>query len=301
MLGAFLMPVLDGAPIDLTDVWDPDKAIDLMDADGVALGGGPPYFVTSLLDHPRFTPDHLRYIKHIGLGGSTVPAAVTRRLADLGIVVTRSYGSSEHPSITGSQHTAPEAKRLFTDGKARAGVEVRLADDGEILSRGPDLFVGYTDPVLTARAFDEDGWYHTGDIGVMDDDGYLTITDRKSDIIIRGGENISALEVEEVLLAMPAVAEAVVVSAPDARLGEHAAAVLRLKPGYGMRPWPRSASTSSAPGWPSRSGPRSCTKWPTFPAPPAARCRNTLCARVFGRKRSGRRAGQRLDRPKIES
>lgn len=234
MLGAFLMPVLDGAPIDLTDVWDPDKAIDLMDADGVALGGGPPYFVTSLLDHPRFTPDHLRYIKHIGLGGSTVPAVVTRRLADLGIVVTRSYGSSEHPSITGSQHTAPEDKRLFTDGKARTGVEVRLADDGEILSRGPDLFVGYTDPALTARAFDEDGWYHTGDIGVMDDDGYLTITDRKSDIIIRGGENISALEVEEVLLAMPAVAEAVVVSAPDARLGEHAAAVLRLKPGYGM-------------------------------------------------------------------
>ncbi|KLO40075.1 AMP-dependent synthetase [Mycobacterium nebraskense] len=234
MLGAFLIPVLDGAPIDLTDVWDPDKAIDLMDADGVALGGGPPYFVTSLLDHPRFTTEHLRYITHIGLGGSTVPAAVTRRLSDLGIVVTRSYGSSEHPSITGSHYTAPEDKRLFTDGKARTGVEVRLADDGEILSRGPDLFVGYTDPVLTARAFDADGWYHTGDIGVMDDDGYLTITDRKSDIIIRGGENISALEVEEVLLALPAVAEAVVVSAPDTRLGEHAAAVLRIKPGHSM-------------------------------------------------------------------
>ncbi|GFG95413.1 AMP-binding protein [Mycobacterium timonense] len=234
MLGAFLIPVLDGSPIDLCDVWDPDRAIDLMDSDGVALGGGPPYFVTSLLDHPRFTAEHLRFITHIGLGGSTVPAAVTRRLADLGIVVTRSYGSSEHPSITGSHYTAPEEKRLFTDGNARTGVEVRLADDGEILSRGPDLFIGYTDPALTARAFDEDGWYHTGDIGVMDDDGYLTITDRKSDIIIRGGENISALEVEEVLLGMPAVAEAVVVSAPDARLGEHAAAVLRIKAGHVM-------------------------------------------------------------------
>ncbi|MCA2320054.1 AMP-binding protein [Mycobacterium intracellulare] len=234
MLGAFLIPVLDGGPIDLCDVWDPDRAIDLMDSDGVALGGGPPYFVTSLLDHPRFTAEHLRYIMHIGLGGSTVPAAVTRRLADLGILVTRSYGSSEHPSITGSHYTAPEDKRLFTDGNARTGVEVRLADDGEILSRGPDLFIGYTDPALTARAFDEDGWYHTGDIGVMDDDGYLTITDRKSDIIIRGGENISALEVEEVLLEMPAVAEAVVVSAPDARLGEHAAAVLRIKAGQVM-------------------------------------------------------------------
>jgi acyl-CoA synthetase len=234
MLGAFLIPVIEGAPIDLSDVWDPEKAIDLMESDGVSLGGGPPYFVTSLLDHPRFTDDHLRHIKHIGLGGSTVPAAVTRRLADLGILVTRSYGSSEHPSITGSHFTASEDKRLFTDGNARPGVEIRLADDGEILSRGPDLFIGYTDPALTAQAFDDDGWYHTGDIGVLDDDGYLTITDRKSDIIIRGGENISALEVEEILLALPAVAEAVVVSAPDSRLGEHAVAVLRIKPGHAM-------------------------------------------------------------------
>jgi acyl-CoA synthetase len=234
MLGAFLIPVIEGAPIDLCDIWDPDRAIDLMESDGVALGGGPPYFVTSLLDHPRFTAEHLRYIKYIGLGGSTVPAAVTTRLAKLGILVTRSYGSSEHPSITGSQPTAPEDKRLFTDGDARPGVEVRLAEDGEILSRGPDLFLGYTDPALTARAFDDDGWYHTGDIGTLDDDGYLTITDRKSDIIIRGGENISALEVEEILLGLPAVAEAVVVAAPDTRLGEHAVAVLRIKPGQTM-------------------------------------------------------------------
>jgi acyl-CoA synthetase len=234
MLGALLIPVIEGAPIDLTDVWDPDRAIDLMESDGVTLGGGPPYFVTSLLDHPRFTDDHLQYIKYLGLGGSSVPAAVTRRLADLGIVVHRSYGSSEHPSITGSHWTAPEDKRLFTDGEARPGVEILMADDGEILSRGPDLFIGYTDPALTAHAFDDDGWYHTGDIGVMDDDGFVTITDRKSDIIIRGGENISALEVEEILLALPAVAEAVVVSAPDARLGEHAAAVLRIKPGHTM-------------------------------------------------------------------
>jgi acyl-CoA synthetase (AMP-forming)/AMP-acid ligase II len=187
-----------------------------------------------LLDHPRFTDDHLRYIKYLGLGGSTVPAAVTRRLADLGIVVHRSYGSSEHPSITGSHWTAPEDKRLFTDGDARPGVEIRLADDGEILSRGADLFLGYTDPALTEGAFDEDGWYHTGDIGVLDEDGYLTLTDRKSDIIIRGGENISALAVEEILLSLPAVAEAVVVAAPDARLGERVAAVLRIKPGHAM-------------------------------------------------------------------
>ena len=87
---------------------------------------------------------------------------------------------------------------------------------------------------MTARAFDDDGWYRTGDVGVLDDDGYLTITDRKADVIIRGGENISALEVEEVLLSMPAVAEAVVVAAPDDRLGERAAAVLRVREGHDM-------------------------------------------------------------------
>ncbi|MBO0678081.1 AMP-binding protein [Mycolicibacterium sp. S2-37] len=234
MLGAFLIPVLEGSAIDLCDVWDPGKVLDLIEHEGLSIGGGPPYFVTSLLDHPDCRPEHVKHFSTVGLGGSTVPAAVTRRLADLGLFVFRSYGSTEHPSITGSRPTAPEDKRLYTDGDPRPGVEIKLTDDGEILSRGPDLCLGYTDDALTAKAFDSEGWYHTGDIGTLDDDGYLTITDRKADIIIRGGENISALEVEEVLLAMPAVAEAVVVSAPDARLGEHAAAVVRVKAGHRM-------------------------------------------------------------------
>ena len=234
MLGAFLIPVLEGAPIDLCDVWDPGKVLKLIESEGLAIGGGPPYFVTSLLDHPDCTPEHVSHFTTVGLGGSTVPAAVTRRLADLGMFVFRSYGSSEHPSITGSAPTAPEDKRLYTDGNARPGVEIRLGPDGEIFSRGPDLCLGYTDPELTAKAFDDDGWYRTGDVGVLDDDGYLTITDRKADVIIRGGENISALEVEEVLLTMPSVVEAVVVAAPDDRLGERTAAVLRVRAGHSM-------------------------------------------------------------------
>ncbi|ORV81167.1 AMP-binding protein [Mycolicibacterium iranicum] len=234
MVGALLIPVLEGAPIDLCDVWDPGRVLQLMERDGLSIGGGPPYFVTSLLDHPDCRPHHLRHFKTVGLGGSTVPAAVTRRLTDLGMFVFRSYGSTEHPSITGSRPSAPEAKRLFTDGDPRPGVEIKLGPDGEIFSRGPDLCIGYTDDELTARAFDDEGWYRTGDIGVLDDDGYLTITDRKADVIIRGGENISALEVEEVLLSMSAVAEAVVVAAPDPRLGERTAAVLRIRDGEQM-------------------------------------------------------------------
>ncbi|CAI7980899.1 acyl-CoA synthetase [Frankia sp. Hr75.2] len=232
MLNAFLIPVLDGRPINLADVWDPARALELMVSDGLTVGGGATYFVTSLLDHPSFSPEqHLPAMKYAGLGGSSVPAAVTTRLDELGITVFRSYGSTEHPSITGSRHTAPAEKRLFTDGDPLPGVEIRLDADGEILSRGPDLCLGYLDEALTEQVFDADGWYRTGDVGVLDADGYLTIVDRKADFIIRGGENISALEVEEVLLTMPGVAEVAVVAAPDVRLGEHAAAILRLQPG----------------------------------------------------------------------
>jgi acyl-CoA synthetase (AMP-forming)/AMP-acid ligase II len=234
MLAALLIPVINGGAVHLIDNWDPGKVLALMDRDGLTLGGGPPYFVTSLLDHPDCVPAHQARIKTLGLGGSTVPAAVTRRLTELGIIVFRSYGSSEHPSITGSTLAAPEDKRLLTDGAPMPGVEIRLAPDGEIFSRGPDLFLGYTDDALTAAAFDDDGWYRTGDVGVLDADGYLTITDRKADVIIRGGENVSAVEVEEVLLQLPGIAEAVVVAAPDAELGERVAAVLRLKPGHAL-------------------------------------------------------------------
>ena len=166
-----------------------------------------------------------------GLGGSSVPIAVTERATRLGIDCFRSYGSTEHPSITGCLLDEPEVKRLTTDGHSLPGVEIRLDDDGEISSRGPDLFVGYTDPALTDSVIDEDGWYRTGDVGVLDDEGYLAITDRISDIIIRGGENISAQEIEELVAGLDGLAEVAVVAAPDDRLGEHAAAVVRMVDG----------------------------------------------------------------------
>jgi acyl-CoA synthetase (AMP-forming)/AMP-acid ligase II len=195
------------------------------------MGGGATYFLTSLLDHPDFAAEHLALMPFAGLGGSTVPVAVTERATRLGIKVYRSYGSTEHPSITGSYLDDPEVKRCTTDGHPLPGVEVRLADDGEIFSRGPDCCVGYTDPALTQAAFDAEGWYRTGDVGVLDEDGYLTITDRVSDIIIRGGENISAQEVEELLLGLDGVAEVSVVGTPDDRFGERAAAVIRMRVG----------------------------------------------------------------------
>ncbi len=231
MVNAFLMPLLRDSPVHLLDVWNPGEVLRLMDEEGLGVGGGATYFLTSLLDHPDFAPRHLAMMPFAGLGGSAVPVAVTERATKLGIRVFRSYGSTEHPSITGCLLDDPEEKRLTTDGHLLPGVELRLDEDGEILSRGPDCCVGYTDAALTAAAFDTHGWYRTGDIGVLDDDGYLTITDRISDIIIRGGENISAQEIEELLATMEGVAEVAVVAESDARLGEHAAAVVTLRPG----------------------------------------------------------------------
>lgn len=231
MLNAFLVPLLRERAVNLIDVWDPGEVLRMMREEGLGVSGGATYFLTSLLDHPDFTAEHLALMPFAGLGGSTVPVAVMERAERLGIRSFRSYGSTEHPSITGCLLDDPVEKRLTTDGRPLPGVEIRLDEDGQILSRGADCFVGYTDAALTESAFDTAGWYRTGDVGVLDGDGYLTITDRISDVIIRGGENISAQEVEEQLLGLPAVAEVAVVAAPDDRLGERPAAVIRVRDG----------------------------------------------------------------------
>jgi acyl-CoA synthetase len=244
MLSALLIPVYRRDPIHLIDVWDPAVVLAAMVEDGVYSGAGATFFLTSLLDHPDYTDAHRALMRHVGLGGSSVPAAVTDRADAMGISIVRMYGSTEHPSITGARHDDPRDKRLYTDGRPLPGVEIQLLDDdgkevgagtpGEIHSRGPDCFPGYTDPALTKECFDADGWFATGDVGVLDDDGWVSIVDRKKDIIIRGGENISALEVEELVLRLPGVAEVAVVAAPDARLGEHACAFVRPLPGHDL-------------------------------------------------------------------
>ena len=242
MLAALLIPVFRRGAIHLIDVWDPARVLQAMLDDNVSAGQGSTYFLTSLLDHPDFDPElHTKLMPFIGLGGSAVPAAVGERCARLGIETSRSFGSTEHPSITGSYPDTPHDKRVATDGRPLPGVELRLVDDdgrdvdagspGEIWSKGPECFVGYTDTAETAAAFTPGGWFMTGDVGVLDAEGFLTITDRKKDIIIRGGENVSAAEVEEVLVRMPGVAEIAVVGAPDARLCEVGCAFFRMQPG----------------------------------------------------------------------
>ncbi len=241
MLGGLLCPLFGGRPIYMIDGWDPPTVLEAMVEEQIAAGSGSTYFFTSLLDCPGFGPEHVELMRYVGLGGSPIPNAVAERADELGISLVRSYGSTEHPSVTGSQHDAAKEKRIHTDGRPLEWVEIRTVDEdghdvgigqpGEILSRGPDRFAGYTDPALSAEAIDPDGWFSTGDIGVIDAEGYLTITDRVKDIIIRGGENVSAAEVEQLLAHMKGVAEVAVVAAPDERLGEHGCAFFRMQPG----------------------------------------------------------------------
>ena len=231
MLVSVLLPPLLGRDVHLLDYWNPTRVLELMAAESLSAGTGAPLFLASLLDHPDCTPAHHGLIKASSLGGAAVTPELVLRADAVGIVAWRGYGCTEQPSIALGGSTDTVAHRAYSDGKVCPGVDVRIADDGEILTRGPDLFCGYTDPSLNADAFD-DGWYRTGDIGHVDDEGYLAIVDRKKDIIIRAGMNISAAEVEAVLISMPDIADISVVAAPDARTGEHACAFVRPAPGF---------------------------------------------------------------------
>jgi acyl-CoA synthetase (AMP-forming)/AMP-acid ligase II len=234
MTGGATRPLLRGEACHIIDRWDPDRVLAAMIEAGLTSGSGSAYFLTSLFDAPGFTAEHAALIECVGLGGSPIPGAVGDRAEEFGVVTVRSYGSTEHPTSIGGVRTDTPAHRKYTEGTPMAGCEVRLVDDegrdvpdgdvGEVLSRGPDMFSGYADPALTRSAIDADGWYHTEDLAIRGPDGYLTIADRKKDIIIRGGENVSATEVEEVLLRMPGLSEVAVVAAPDPRLGEHGCA-----------------------------------------------------------------------------
>jgi cyclohexanecarboxylate-CoA ligase len=240
VLGLLRMFLLGGRNV-LMDAWDPELAARLVNEHQVESTSGAPFFLSTMLDKAEELGLDLTSIRTYMVGAASVPAALVQRADAAGIPVFRGYGSSEHPVITTGVPADPIEKRSGTDGRLTPGNEIRLLDDddrevplgadGEIVSRGPELFVGYTDPALDRAAFLPGGWFRTGDIGRLDAEGYLTITDRKKDVIIRGGENIASKEVEDILATHPAVAEAAAVGRPDARYGERVAVFVQLRSG----------------------------------------------------------------------
>ncbi|NUY04924.1 AMP-binding protein [Paraburkholderia youngii] len=233
-----LRPFITGTEMVFMDRWDASLAARLVDEYRVRLSGGTPFHLQGLLEAARRDGRSLASLVSYGLGGTGVTPEHVAIADQAGFAGTRAYGLTEHSTVSVGWADSPFDIRACTDGRIQPGSQVRVVDeldsdlptgrDGEILIKGPELFVGYTDPALNAAAFTHDGWFRTGDIGRVDESGCLTITDRKKDIVIRGGENISSLEVERVLATHPAVRDVAVVARPDARYGERVCAVVVL-------------------------------------------------------------------------
>jgi acyl-CoA synthetase len=230
-----------GTPLILMDQWDAMLAAELIDRHKVTSSSGTPFHLSGMMAAADARGYDLSSLRQYLVGAAPVPPSLIARCQELGLAVYHCYGSSEHPTVTSGVVDDPLEKQLHTEGRPIMGSEIRFVDDagndvtpgedGEICTRGPELFIGYLDPALNEAAFLAGGWYRTGDIGRLDEAGYLLITDRKKDIIIRGGENISSKEVEAVLLGHPAVADVAVVAAKDDRMGEVVRACVVLAPG----------------------------------------------------------------------
>ena len=232
-----LLPFVSAMTVVLLDVWEPRAALDLMEAEGVTFLSAVPPVIDSLLDSDAFTPGATANVRLIAMGGTRVTAAgVVKAATAFQCVCKRGYGSTEMPTFTSTPADADASIWAASDGLPTGESEIRIVDDdgrllpqgtvGEILAQGPELFVGYLDPGLNAQAFTDDGWFRTGDLGVLDERGSVRIDGRKKDIIIRNGENISAAEVEELLLGHPGVRDVAVVAVGEPTVGERACAVV---------------------------------------------------------------------------
>ena len=222
---AFECPLLLGTTAVLMERWDADAAASLMIAERCTHMAGATPFLEGLLAAAECADTHLPDLKVFICGGSSVPPSLIRRASAYfdKAAVSRVYGSTEVPVTTvGSLDDLEHA--ADTDG--RAGIaDIKLVD-GEIRARGPQMLVGYLHPEDETSSFDDEGYFRTGDLGRWVDDGYLVVTGRDKDIIIRSGENISPKEVEDILVGRVGIAEIAVVGVPDERTGERACAVI---------------------------------------------------------------------------
>ncbi|ADB52351.1 AMP-binding protein [Conexibacter woesei] len=232
------LPFMLGTRVVLQDVWNAERALELIERERCSVVIGATPFLHGLATSPELPRRDVSSLRVFGCGGADVPPELIRSASRaLGIRASRLYGSTECPAVTGSALRAPERCHAETDGAPIGGGEARVVseeDAGVVLRepgargllqvRGPELCLGYLDPALDDAAFDADGWFATGDIATIDADGCVLIAGRAKDVIVRGGENISAKEVEDLLFEHPAVREVAVVGYPDAVLGERACA-----------------------------------------------------------------------------
>jgi acyl-CoA synthetase (AMP-forming)/AMP-acid ligase II len=224
------MPILFGTRTTFMEKWDAARAAEIIDEQQIEFMIGATPFLAELVEQAERSGTRLPSLRIFACGGAAVPPEIVRRAhrAFAQARVFRCFGSSECPMITQGTLDDPELAAT-TDGRI-FDWDVKIVDgegrrldwgaEGEILARGPSLFRGYTDADANREAFDAEGYFRTGDLGTVSADGIITITGRKKDIIIRGGENLSAKEIEDALHEHPAIREAAVVAIPHPRLGE---------------------------------------------------------------------------------
>jgi long-chain acyl-CoA synthetase len=238
--------VLLGGTMSLVPKFDAAAVLELIQRDRATVFEGVPTMFFALLQAPGLDGYDLSSLRVAVSGGAPLPAEVIDSFERRsGVTILEGYGLTETSSTTSFNVSATERK-VYSVGKPIWGVSVQVWDAdgrtlppgpdhiGEIVVRGPNVMTGYHgNPEATARAF-AGGWFHTGDLGYIDADGFLFIVDRIKDLIIRGGYNVYPREVEEVLYAHPAVAEAAVIGVPDPRLGEEVHAIVTVKLGHSV-------------------------------------------------------------------
>ncbi|MCE2657952.1 MAG: FadD3 family acyl-CoA ligase [Rubrivivax sp.] len=236
---------LRGATVFPQQVFDAEAVLQRIATERISFLPGPPTLFLSMLAHPRLRDFDISSLRSAVTGAASVPPILIERMrAELGIAnVTTAYGLTECGGCATVCDPSDSVETIATTcGKALPGTELRCADPegrtlppgeaGEVLLRGYHVMQGYfEDPAATREAIDDEGWLHTGDIGVMDQRGYLRITDRLKDMFITGGFNCYPAEIERLLAPHPAIAQVAVIGVPEPRLGEVGCAYVVLRPG----------------------------------------------------------------------
>ncbi len=229
--------VLIAAKIVFKENWNPEESVELVARERCTVMWGAPTFFADFVNASNVAEYTLSSLRVFFSGGAPCPRILVKQVQErIGCRLVVAYGSSEGGNVTISRPDDPPEQITATDGNPHPGVELKLVDadrkplppgePGELAYRGPNVFLGYLDPEMTARSFDSEGFFYSGDMAVIRPDGYIRIVGRSKEIIIRGGENISPAEIEEVLCHHPKIKAVTLVGLPDERLGQRACAAI---------------------------------------------------------------------------
>jgi len=239
-----IAPIVLGAKVVLQDIWQPEEATELIQAEGVTFTMASTPFLSDLADVAARRPETVRTLRLFLSAGAPIPRVLARRAAEaLGATIVSAWGMTENGAVTLIRLDDDDERAFTTDGCPLPGVDLKVADfdgrplpageSGRLLVRACSNFGGYLKRPHW-NATDAEGWFDTGDLARVDAAGYIRISGRSKDVIIRGGENIPVFEIEVLLYKHPAVQQVAIVAYPDAQLGERACAVVVPRPGQAL-------------------------------------------------------------------